>query len=630
MTTAKLRPSYLAGLIGAVLVLAQAFDSTAAPRLGRAVIVDMQGSGEYESPHGTFDLEPAMALTHALSLRTDAESGVCAVLTPGAVMCIDERSELRFDAMEHGTPGGLPSPGSGQQAVNRMAVTLKRGAILVNAGEPVGGPSIEIRLGSSATVKAEGGRFTIGREADRWLVHSEQGDLQFITGDTETAVMEGHSLRAETPQRSGGLMDIIDNGPDAPPSYEFHTCREYFRTLQPLAFDWRWEGLEQLQGWIDGDRAISFVGNPSDWEDVSPTRRTRFSNDTQTQRPAAGGAPVGGRRPRWDMWEWHRARGDMRGVNYIPRTAVNTTEMWQKDTFDPDTIGDELEWANDCGYNSVRVFVQYAVWKNDSDGLKERMEEFLKIAADHDLGSVFVLFDDMRIAGRDPQTGPQPDPVPGVYNSQWTPSPGHALVPKNQGEWKQLERYVEDIVGTFRKDSRVVMWDIYNRPGHSGMGEKSLPLVEAAFEWARAANPSQPLTAGVELELGSDAAKTIMDLSDVLSFNAYESAEDVESRVLLAGIPARPVVCSGWLRRGRGNTFEDVLPVFAKYGVGWYHWGLVAGRTQMYLPWDHKPGDEPPTTWEQDVLDEEGNPFDGDEVELVETFRFDPLGWTSE
>jgi GrpB-like predicted nucleotidyltransferase (UPF0157 family) len=36
---------------------------------------------------------------------------------------------------------------------------------------------------------------------------------------------------------------------------------------------------------------------------------------------------------------------DIRGVNFLPSTAVNSTEMWAPETFDPATIDRELGWA---------------------------------------------------------------------------------------------------------------------------------------------------------------------------------------------------------------------------------------------------------------------------------------------
>ncbi len=43
------------------------------------------------------------------------------------------------------------------------------------------------------------------------------------------------------------------------------------------------------------------------------------------------------------------------GCNFIPSTAINQLEMWQKDTYDPNTIDRELGWAEQIGFNTVRV-----------------------------------------------------------------------------------------------------------------------------------------------------------------------------------------------------------------------------------------------------------------------------------
>ena len=56
------------------------------------------------------------------------------------------------------------------------------------------------------------------------------------------------------------------------------------------------------------------------------------------------------------------------GCNFLPSTAVNSTEMWQADTFDPATIERELQLAAGLGYNTVRVFLQFMVWEADPAG----------------------------------------------------------------------------------------------------------------------------------------------------------------------------------------------------------------------------------------------------------------------
>ena len=40
------------------------------------------------------------------------------------------------------------------------------------------------------------------------------------------------------------------------------------------------------------------------------------------------------------------------------------------------------------------------------------------------------------------------------------------------------------------------------------------------------------------------------------------------------------------MARGAGSLFDTVLPVAHKYRVGAINWGLVAGKSQTYLPWD--------------------------------------------
>lgn len=315
-------------------------------------------------------------------------------------------------------------------------------------------------------------------------------------------------------------------------------------------------------------------------------------------------------------WEWYTDIGSIRGCNYLPRTAVNSTEMWQATTFDPKTIDQELGWAEKMGYNSVRVFLQFVVWQEDGKAFKNRFSEFLRIADRHGISVMPILFDDCAFAGREPYLGPQADPVPGVHNSGWVPSPGLQRV-TNSAAWPELEKYVRDLVGSFKSDRRVVVWDLYNEPGNSNMGEKSLPLVEAAFHWARSEEPRQPLTVGAWDNLYSPMSRRFFELSDVISFHAYDAPSGVKRKIEVCRSQGRPVLCTEWLRRQEGNTFEALLPVFRFNDVGWYHWGLVAGRTQTYMPWGSKQGDPKPKVWQHDVLHPDGKPYDPAELELL-------------
>jgi len=236
---------------------------------------------------------------------------------------------------------------------------------------------------------------------------------------------------------------------------------------------------------------------------------------------------------RWSKekaWDWYRRVGEIRGCNYLPRTAVNSTEMWQAGTFDPNTIRQELGWARSAGYNSVRVFLQYVVWEADPEGFKKRLERFLRVAAEDAISVVLTPFCDCAFAGKEPYLGKQDDPIPGVHNSQWVPSPGHRRVVDRKA-WPGLRAYIEDIVRTFGQDRRVLMWDLYNEPGNSGMGTKSLPLVKAAFRWARGQKPKQPLTVGLWRFSDDEMSASFIEMADVLSFHAYDAPRAVEAKI---------------------------------------------------------------------------------------------------
>ncbi|MCX7048906.1 MAG: cellulase family glycosylhydrolase [Candidatus Sumerlaeota bacterium] len=335
----------------------------------------------------------------------------------------------------------------------------------------------------------------------------------------------------------------------------------------------------------------------------------------QAVAASAGDSPVWTREQAWD---WYKKQPWIVGFNFIPSTACNTTEFWAADTFDEKTIDRELGWAQALGFNSCRVFVQYLVWKNDPEGLKQRLARFLEIAAKHGISTAFVLFDDCAF-GDPPQTEPylgkQRDPIPGMIGPSWTPSPGLKAV-TDQSLWPDLEKYIKDVVGAFGQDKRVLMWDIYNEPGNSRMGNKSLPLVEATFAWARAAKPSQPLTMspwGAPREI----SERMIELSDVVSFHRYSNYDKMREAIEQYKQRGRPVICTEWMARLQGSKWETDLPLFKKEAVGCYSWGLVNGRMQCQFSWRSKRGAPEPKVWFHDLFHSDGRPYDPAEHEVI-------------
>ncbi|MCX6923593.1 MAG: DUF4380 domain-containing protein, partial [Verrucomicrobia bacterium] len=314
-------------------------------------------------------------------------------------------------------------------------------------------------------------------------------------------------------------------------------------------------------------------------------------------------------------WTWYSQRPWQVGCNFLPSTAVNDVEMWRKQTFDARTIDRELGWAQELGFNTVRVFLNFVVWREDAAGLKKRFAQFLKIADRHGIAVMPILFDDCNFAGRVAAAEKQPDPVPGVHNSQWVSSPPLTMV-TNRSAWPPLEQYVKDLVGTFAQDRRIVIWDLYNEPAN-GMGSQSQALVEATFAWAREMKPVQPLTIGAWTDFNSPFQRRLMELSDLVSFHGYDPVPEIEAKLRICASNGRPVICTEWLVRRNGNAFEQLLPLFKARKIGCWNWGLVAGRTQTYFPWGSPQGAPQPKVWQHDILRADGSPFNAQEVQFI-------------
>jgi hypothetical protein len=314
---------------------------------------------------------------------------------------------------------------------------------------------------------------------------------------------------------------------------------------------------------------------------------------------------------------WYNKQPWLLGVNYIPSTAINTTEMWQKDTFDPKTIDKELKAAADVGFNCVRVFMQYLVWKQDPEGLKQRMAVFMQIAARHHIRVLWVLFDDCAFDVNlpNPFLGPQPSVVPGYYANGWTPSPGPSCV-SDQNCWPSLKQYVEELIITFRSDPRVLAWDIYNEPAPS-----SVPLLGAAFEWAREAKPSQPITSGgtwipKDIELNRVLTKN----SDVITFHNYGKPDAMTREIVRLAQKGRPLICTEWMARQLGSTPANILPVLYGRHIGAFSWGLVNGKTQTNYHTGSKAGDPAPAIWQHDLFHGDMSPYDQNEIALFKHY----------
>jgi hypothetical protein len=356
-------------------------------------------------------------------------------------------------------------------------------------------------------------------------------------------------------------------------------------------------------------------------------------------RPAAAvePEPVADAPGRWSREQaaaWQAAQPWLVGCNYIPSTAINQLEMFQSDTFDPETIDRELAMAQGLGFNSVRVFLHDLLWTQDREGFFRRCDEFLAIADRHGISVMFVLFDSCWHPR--PALGPQPAPLPFTHNSGWVQSPGTEAL-QDPASRSRLRDYVIGVVSRFADDPRVVVWDVWNEPDNLDGGAVKRPglepknkvalvnaLLPEAFAWARAATPTQPLTSGVWRDSDNvtklDACKRLqLAHSDVVSFHSYGDAASLGRCIENLSAYGRPLLCTEFMARPNKSTFEPHLGIMKERKVAAYCWGFINGKSQTIYPWDSwkKAYTAPPPVWFHDVLESDGTPFNRDEVGFI-------------
>lgn len=350
--------------------------------------------------------------------------------------------------------------------------------------------------------------------------------------------------------------------------------------------------------------------------------------------------PVPAQTARWTEQranQWYAHQPWLVGSNYVPRSAINQLEMWQEATFNPTEIDQEFSWAEALGMNTMRVFLHDLLWQQDAAGFQKRIDAFLTIAARHHIRPVLVLFDSCWDPL--PRLGMQHAPTPGIHNSGWVQSPGAtALADTNQ--YPRLKEYVLGVMGAFANDDRILAWDVWNEPGADNTGnypkgelkrEDKLARVAAllpqVFAWAREAKPMQPLTSGVWAVDTSPDGANLEELqqiqlrqSDIVTFHNYSWPEYFKRQVAWLKKYNRPVICTEYMARSVGSTFDGVLPIAKEERVGAINWGFVAGKTQTYFPWEsweHPYVQNQPPVWFHEVLRPDGTPYRQAEVDLI-------------
>ena len=329
---------------------------------------------------------------------------------------------------------------------------------------------------------------------------------------------------------------------------------------------------------------------------------------------------VSAQSPKWTETkakEWYAKQGWLRGSNFQPSTAINQLEMFQAASFDTAAINKELGWAKDLGFNVMRVYLHHLLWTSDKAGFENRLDTYLSISSKNGIKTLFVFIDD---CWNDTAfVGTQPQPKPGIHNSGWVRDPGTMLY-TNPDTLKTLEAYVKDVMTTFKNDSRILMWDLYNEPGNNAQHNKSMPLLKAVFQWAREVNPSQPVTAGVwnNAPPFKELNKFQLENSDIITYHNYNYIDHHKNAIDTLRKYNRPLICTEYMARRNGSLFQLILPLLKQENVGAVNWGFVSGKTNTIFAWDTPINDgKEPLLWFHDIYRKDGTPFSKYEVDFI-------------
>ncbi len=306
-------------------------------------------------------------------------------------------------------------------------------------------------------------------------------------------------------------------------------------------------------------------------------------------------------------WVVRTAQGDvkddyrwLRGANYVPSYARNDVQLWMD--YDAAIVDRELDYAEKLQLNCVRVFLQVAVYQQNPQRFLDNLESLLSLCRQHRIQLMPVIFDSC--------FGEFPD-LEGYREKDWMACPGqHRLGPEH---WPALERYVQDVVGRYRHDPRILMWDVMNEPYITSFNTPAdhqviHTFLGQALDMVRRQQPGQPLTIGWEnAALALDPLQYV-DRVDVISFHNYtpQLRDAIRSAAAGGRRLRKPVIINEVVGRPH-QSFQFAMPILREERIGWCFWELMLGRTQFSR--NHPPY--------QGLIYPDGQCYDVDEVAHV-------------
>lgn len=209
------------------------------------------------------------------------------------------------------------------------------------------------------------------------------------------------------------------------------------------------------------------------------------------------------------------------------------------------------------------------------------------------------------------------------------------------------EDIVRQTIRAFRGDERIIMWDVWNEPPIDT--EHTMPVmdwIEKMVIWCRQEGSTQPITSSIIFDTGIAGAyqgpenvrhtrrQEVESMMDLHNFHDYGVEEDHSRNIpvlveRLRKLGDRPMVATEALTRTNGSGVARSLCEFARYGIGFYVWGLYSCDANWEVKWYRSTF----YAWEpmfHNLLYADGDPYDERELQWIRDFHFAKQGETTD
>ena len=343
--------------------------------------------------------------------------------------------------------------------------------------------------------------------------------------------------------------------------------------------------------------------------------------------------------------EWYSHLGWLRGCNFIGSDCANRIDMWQSYGSQArlENADRELGLCEEIGFNTVRYLVEFDVWYQERESFMDILEQYISLADKHGQSVMICLANEAQLPRGD-------EFIPKPLGEQFYALGYHqgrlpltaeqkALAPYHVLERPDLKplyiEMVQEIVGKYAHDKRVLSWNVYNEPGVSGIGDRAIPMLHALFDAVREMDPDQPLCADIWRSLLDGKPRTApekvaLELSDIISYHSYTPYENMVPQLEALKELGRPIFITEWLNRINHSDVRELYPLFYLENISCYCWGFVVGKTQTNEPWEalwadyynpEKNVNYDFTKWQHDLFRPNLRPYDPNELEIIKRYN---------